>query len=108
MQDVISALLGMPPSRTSSVASSHRRYEGDVKSSNDLHEADSPIDEWPQTHANRTKKHKLGDVTSHPPLRGFTLSKKVLSSLGPSLPSYLLKLTGFKPAPHVAYLYHVT
>ena len=84
-QDVISALLGMPPSRTSSVASSHRRYEGDVESSDDLHEADSPIDERPQTHANRTRKHELGDVTPRPPLRGFASSEKVLPS---PLPSY--------------------
>ena len=87
-QDVISALLGMPPSRTSSVASSHRRYEGDIESSDDLHEADSPVDERPQTHANRTRKHELGDVTPRPPLRGFASSEKVLPSLAPPLPSY--------------------
>jgi hypothetical protein len=87
-QDVISALLGMPPSRTSSVASSHRRYEGDVESSDDLHEADSPVDERPQTHANRTRKHELGDVTPRPPLRGFASSEKVLPSPVPPLPSY--------------------
>jgi hypothetical protein len=87
-QDVISALLGMPPSRTSSVASSHRRYEGDVESSDDPHEVDSPIDERPQTHANRPKKHELGDVTPRPPLRGFASSEKVLPSLAPPLPSY--------------------
>jgi hypothetical protein len=85
---VISALLGMPPSRTSSVASLHCRYEGDVESSDDLHEADSPIDERPQTHANRTRKHELGNVTSRPPLRGFASSEKVLPSPGPPLPSY--------------------
>jgi hypothetical protein len=77
-QEVISALLGMPPSRTSSVASSHRRYEGDVESSDDLHEVDSPIDERPPPHANRNKKHELGDVTPRPPLRGFASSEKVL------------------------------
>src|SRR6266478_4667666 len=87
-QDVISALLGMPPSRTSSVASSHRRYEGDIESSDDPHEADSPIDERPQTHANRPRKHELGDVTPRPPLRGFASSEKVLPSLAPPLPSY--------------------
>lgn len=87
-QDVISALLGMPPSRTSSVASSHRRYEGDVESSDDPHEVDSPIDERPQTHANRPRKHELGDVTPRPPLRGFAPSEKVLPSLTPPLPSY--------------------
>jgi hypothetical protein len=87
-QDVISALLGMPPSRTNSVASSHRRYEGDIESSDDLHEADSPVDERPQTHANRTRKHELGDVTPRPPLRGFASSEKVLPSLAPPLPSY--------------------
>ena len=87
-QDVISALLGMPPSRTSSVASSHRRYEGDVESSDDPHEVDSPIDERPQTHANRPRKHELGDVTPRPPLRGFASSEKVLPSLAPPLPSY--------------------
>jgi hypothetical protein len=83
-QDVISALLGMPPSRTSSVASSHRRYEGDVESSDDLHEADSPIDERPKPHANRNKKHELGDVTPRPPLRGFASSEKVLPSAAPT------------------------
>ncbi|KAI9444146.1 Dcp1-like decapping family-domain-containing protein [Lactarius indigo] len=83
-QDVISALLGMPPSRTSSVASSHRRYEGDVESSDDLHEADSPIDERPKPHANRNRKHELGDVTPRPPLRGFASSEKVLPSAAPT------------------------
>ena len=88
-QDVISALLGMPPSRTSSVASSHRRYEGDVESSDDLHEADSPIDERPKPHANRNKKHELGDVTPRPPLRGFASSEKVMpNSGGPTLSSH--------------------
>ena len=87
-QDVISALLGMPPSRTSSVASSHRRYEGDVESSDDPHEVDSPIDERPQTHANRPRKHELGDVTPRPPLRGFASSEKLHPSLVPPLPSY--------------------
>jgi hypothetical protein len=87
-QDVISALLGMPPSRTSSVASSHRRYEGDVESSDDPHEVDSPIEERPQTHANRPRKHELGDVTPRPPLRGFAPSEKELPSLAPPLPSY--------------------
>ena len=78
----------MPPSRTSSVASSHRRYEGDVESSDDLHEADSPIDERPKPHANRNKKHELGDVTPRPPLRGFASSEKVLPSSVPTLPSH--------------------
>src|SRR6266403_248634 len=78
----------MPPSRTNSVASSHRRYEGDIESSDDPHEADSPIDERPQTHANRPRKHELGDVTPRPPLRGFASSEKVLPSLAPPLPSY--------------------
>ena len=87
-QDVISALLGMPPSRTSSVASSHRRYEGDVESSDDPHEVDSPIDERPQKHANRPRQHELGDVTPRPPLRGFASSEKVLPSPAPPLPSY--------------------
>jgi hypothetical protein len=81
----------MPPSRTSSVASSHRRYEGDVESSDDLHEVDSPIDERPLPHANRNKKHELGDVTPRPPLRGFASSEKVLpapvSAPASSLPS---------------------
>jgi hypothetical protein len=92
-QDVISALLGMPPSRTSSVASSHRRYEGDVESSDDLHEADSPIDERPKPHnANRNnnnnRKHELGDVTPRPPLRGFASSEKVMPNSGPTLSSH--------------------
>lgn len=87
-QDVISALLGMPPSRTSSVASSHRRYEGDVESSDDLHEADSPIEERPKPHANRNGKHELGDVTPRPPLRGFASSEKVLPSSAPTISSH--------------------
>lgn len=87
-QDVISALLGMPPSRTSSVASSQRRYEGDVESSDDPHEADSPIEEWPLAHANRARKHELGDVTPRPPLRGFASSEKVLPAHPSSLPSH--------------------
>ncbi|KAI0278324.1 hypothetical protein BC826DRAFT_658658 [Russula brevipes] len=79
----------MPPSRTSSVASSHRRYEGDVESSDDLHEADSPVNERPQTHANRsTRKHELGDVTPRPPLRGFASSEKVLPAPAAPLPSH--------------------
>ena len=60
MQDVISALLGMLPSRTSSVASSHRRYEGDSESSDDPHDVDSSIEERSQMHANRAMKHGLG------------------------------------------------
>jgi hypothetical protein len=87
-QDVISALLGMPPSRTSSVASSHRRYEGDVESSDDPHEADSPIEERPLAHTNRARKHELGDVTPRPPLRGFASSEKVLPAHPSSLPSH--------------------
>ncbi|KAH8984903.1 Dcp1-like decapping family-domain-containing protein [Lactarius akahatsu] len=87
-QDVISALLGMPPSRTSSVASSHRRYEGDVESSDDLHEADSPIEERPKPHANHNRKHELGDVTPRPPLRGFASSEKVLPSSAPTISSH--------------------
>ena len=87
-QDVISALLGMPPSRTSSVASSHRRYEGDIESSDDPHEVESPIEERPQTHANRAMKHELGDVTPRPPLRGFASSEKVLPVPPPLLPSH--------------------
>jgi len=86
-QDVISALLGMPPSRTSSVASSQRRYEGDVESSDDPHEADSPVEERPQPHANRARRHELGDVTPRPPLRGFASSEKVLATPPPPLPS---------------------
>src|SRR5216683_607628 len=60
MQDVISALLGMLPSRTSSVASLHRWYEGDIESSDDPHEVDSSIEERPRMHANRAMKHELG------------------------------------------------
>ena len=86
-QDVISALLGMPPSRTSSVASSQRRYEGDVESSDDPHEADSPIGERPKPQANRAMKHELGDVTPRPPLRGFASSEKVLATPPAPLPS---------------------
>ena len=40
MQDVISASLDVLPSPTSSVASSQRRYERDVESSDDSLEAD--------------------------------------------------------------------
>jgi hypothetical protein len=87
-QDVISALLGMPPSRTSSVASSQRRYEGDVESSDDPPEADSPIEERPLAHANRARKHELGDVTPRPPLRGFASSEKVLPAHPSSFPSH--------------------
>ncbi|KAI9507827.1 hypothetical protein F5148DRAFT_1376260 [Russula earlei] len=80
----------MPPSRTSSVASSHRRYEGDIESSDDLHEADSPINERPQTHASRTtRKHELGDVTPRPSLRGFASAEKVvMTPVAPPLPSH--------------------
>jgi hypothetical protein len=88
-QDVISALLGMPPSRTSSVASSQRRYEGDVESSDDPHEAESPVEERLKPHhANRARKHELGDVTPRPPLRGFASSEKVLATPLPPLPSH--------------------
>ena len=66
MQDVISALLSMPPSCMSSVASSHRRYEGNFESSDDPH---------------GPRKHELGDVMPRPPLRGFASSEKVLPSL---------------------------
>src|SRR6266851_374863 len=51
---MISALLGMLASCASSVASSHRRYESDIQSNDNLHEVDSPI--WEQ--------HELGDVTA--------------------------------------------
>jgi hypothetical protein len=78
----------MPPSRTSSIASSHRRYEGDIESSDDPHEVESPIEERPQTHANRAMKHELGDVTPRPPLRGFASSEKVLPVPPPLLPSH--------------------
>ncbi|KAI0263109.1 Dcp1-like decapping family-domain-containing protein [Gloeopeniophorella convolvens] len=84
-QDVISALLGIPPSRTSSVASSHRRYEGDVESSDDQHDTDSPVDGRLHPSAARGRKHELGDVTPRPPLRGFASSEKVLPT--PAMPS---------------------
>ncbi|KAI0291021.1 hypothetical protein BC826DRAFT_1106186 [Russula brevipes] len=79
-QDVISALLGMPPSRTSSVASSHRRYEGDVESSDDLHEADSPVNESRhRLMTNRsTRSNELGRRHTRPSLRGFASSEKLL------------------------------
>jgi len=51
---MISALLGMLASCASSVASSHRRYEGDIQSNDNLHEVDSLI--WEQ--------HELGDVST--------------------------------------------
>ena len=39
---------------------------------------DLPIEERPQPHANRDRKDELGNVTPHPPLRGFASSEKVL------------------------------
>src|SRR5712675_10064 len=66
---MISALLGVPPSRTSSVASSHRRYEGEMticmrltrrsrsRTTADVHESHG--------------SHELGDMTPRLPLRGF-------------------------------------
>jgi hypothetical protein len=81
-------LLGMPPSRTSSVASSHRRYEADIESNDDLYEADSPIEERPQMYANRAMKHELRDLTPRPPLRGFAPTEKVLPVPHPPLPPH--------------------
>ena len=68
MQDVISPLLGMLPSRTSSVAS-HRRYEGDIENSDDPHDVDSSVEERPQVHANRAMKHELGRHFAAPCVR---------------------------------------
>ncbi|KAI0065032.1 hypothetical protein BV25DRAFT_125061 [Artomyces pyxidatus] len=90
-QDVISALLGFPQSnsRASSVASSHRRYEGDVESSDNDHDDHASFhgDFGPSTAYNNnlgdvpTVKipngngvgpgHVLGDVTPRPPPREF-------------------------------------
>jgi len=58
-----------------------------VESSDDPHEADSPAEERPQPHANRTRKHDLGDVTPRSPLRGFASSEKVLATPPLPLPS---------------------
>ena len=80
---MISALLGMPPNRTSSVASSQRRYEGDVESSDDPHEAGSLVEERPQPHPNRARRYVLGDVMPRPPLRRFASSEKVLATSSP-------------------------
>ena len=71
MQDLISALLSMPPNHTSNVAHSHRGDEGDVEGGDDPHEADLPIEEQPQPHGNQARRYKLDDITPRPPLRGF-------------------------------------
>ncbi|KAI0044785.1 hypothetical protein FA95DRAFT_1574238 [Auriscalpium vulgare] len=97
-QDVISALLGLPQShsRASSVASSHRRYEGDVESSdNDPDDMSSapghlsvsstaynsdageslPSVNLPNgNHQRSGPHHVLGDVTPRPPARTFASS----------------------------------
>ncbi|KAH9974712.1 hypothetical protein BGW80DRAFT_153566 [Lactifluus volemus] len=86
----------MSPNRTSSVASSHRRYEDDVESGDDLHEVDSPIDERPLLHANCNKKHELGDVAPRPPLRGFPSSDA--SRSGFRLAIHLLRTICFTAA----------
>ncbi len=70
------------------VASSRRRYEGDIESNNDLHEVDSPIEKRSQAHANQAMKPELGDVTPHPPLRRFASSEKVFPVSPPLLPSH--------------------
>jgi len=49
---------------TSRVASSHRRYEGDVESSDDPHEVDYPIVERPQIHAVVSNEHE--EIKSNP------------------------------------------
>ena len=60
-----------------------------MESSDDPHEADSPVEERLKPHhANRARKHELGDVTPRPPLRGFASSEKVLATPPPPLPSH--------------------
>jgi len=76
------------PCRASSVATLHRRYEGDIESSDDPHDVDSSIEERPQMHANRGMKHELGYITPRPALGGFASSEKVLPVRPPPLPSY--------------------
>ena len=58
-----------------------------MESSDDPHEADLPVEERPGPHANRARKHELGDVTPRPPLRVFASSEKVLAT-PPPLPSH--------------------
>ncbi|KAG9311631.1 hypothetical protein JVU11DRAFT_7863 [Chiua virens] len=74
-QEVISTLLGLPPSRASSV-----RYEGDNEASDDAasepgsFSAPVPLLSVPTTHDNeggKTGLRILGDVTPRPALRGF-------------------------------------
>jgi hypothetical protein len=64
-------LLGMPPSRMSSVTSSLRRFAGD---GTDPHEGDSVIEERLQTYVNGARNNELGNVTLRPPLRIFMSS----------------------------------
>jgi len=86
-QDVISTLICMPPCRTGSVVSSHCRYKGDIKSSDDLHEA-CLLNERPLMLASRTRQHELGDVMPRPPLRVFASSEKVLPNPAALLPTH--------------------
>jgi len=59
-----------------------------VESSDDLHEADSPVEERPQPHGNWARGHEPGDITPRPLLRGFALTEKVLATLPSRLPSH--------------------
>ena len=68
----------MLPSRLSSAASSHRRYEGTFLSSDHLYVAGSSIGERPQIHDDRAMKYELGDVTLRPSLAVFASSENVL------------------------------
>jgi len=63
-QDVISVPLGMPPSHPTSVASPHRRYDGDIESSDDPRKSEIPTNEGPQTHSDRVMRHELNWATS--------------------------------------------
>lgn len=65
----------MLPSRLSNDASSHRRYEGDFVSGDDLYVADSLIGSRLQTHANRAMKCESGVVTPRPLLGVFGSSE---------------------------------
>ena len=91
------------------VAPSQCRCEGDVESSDGPHEGDSPIEERPQPHADRARRHDLGDVTPCPPLRGFGSSQKVLPTPPPPfqlhhsapyvLPTLVASVLSSVPAP---------
>jgi hypothetical protein len=79
-RDVISSLLGMPPSFKSSVTPSRRRYERGIERGDDLHQTESQFNTRPQTRASHRRKHERGDVTPRAPLGGFGSSEMVHSN----------------------------